>query len=35
VVGQIAELPTVEELISRVMDEAGRVLDRLGAVDPG
>ena len=31
VVGEIGELPTVEELISRIMDEAGRVLDRLGA----
>jgi NAD(P)H-dependent flavin oxidoreductase YrpB (nitropropane dioxygenase family) len=31
VVGEIAELPTVGELISRIMDEAGRVLDRLGA----
>lgn len=31
VVGEIAELPTVEELITRIMDEAGRVLDRLGA----
>ncbi|HEX7459975.1 MAG TPA: nitronate monooxygenase [Acidimicrobiales bacterium] len=31
VVGEIAELPTVEELIGRIMDEAGRVLDRLGA----
>jgi NAD(P)H-dependent flavin oxidoreductase YrpB (nitropropane dioxygenase family) len=33
VVGEIAELPTVAELITRVMDEAGRVLDRLGAPD--
>jgi NAD(P)H-dependent flavin oxidoreductase YrpB (nitropropane dioxygenase family) len=31
VVGAIDELPTVEELISRIMDEAGAVLDRLGA----
>jgi NAD(P)H-dependent flavin oxidoreductase YrpB (nitropropane dioxygenase family) len=31
VVGEIAELPTVEQLISRIMAEAGRVLDRLGA----
>jgi NAD(P)H-dependent flavin oxidoreductase YrpB (nitropropane dioxygenase family) len=31
VVGEIGELPTVEELISRIMDEAGRVLDRLGS----
>ena len=31
VVGEIAELPTVEELVSRIMDEAGHVLDRLGA----
>ena len=31
VVGEIGELPTVEELIQRIMDEAGRVLDRLGA----
>ena len=31
VVGEIAELPTVEELISRIMGEAGQVLDRLGA----
>ena len=35
VVGEIGELPTVAELISRVMDEAGRVLDRLGAPDIG
>ena len=33
VVGEIGELPTVAELIGRVMDEAGRVLDRLGAPD--
>ena len=31
VVGEIAELPTVDALISRIIDEAGRVLDRLGA----
>jgi NAD(P)H-dependent flavin oxidoreductase YrpB (nitropropane dioxygenase family) len=31
VVGEIDELPTVAELITRVMDEAGHVLDRLGA----
>ncbi len=31
VVGEITELPTVAELIGRVMDEAGRVLDRFGA----
>jgi len=31
VVGEITELPTVEELIRRIIDEAGRVLDRLGA----
>jgi NAD(P)H-dependent flavin oxidoreductase YrpB (nitropropane dioxygenase family) len=31
VVGEIAELPTVDDLIQRIMDEAGRVLDRLGA----
>ena len=31
VVGEIGELPTVEELIQRIMDEAGRVLARLGA----
>ena len=31
VVGEISELPTVEELIGRIMDEAGRVLDRLGS----
>ena len=31
VVGEIGELPTVEELVSRIMDEAGHVLDRLGA----
>ncbi len=30
VVGEIAELPTVEDLISRIIAEAGRVLDRLG-----
>ena len=30
VVGEIGELPTVAELIARIMDEAGRVLDRLG-----
>ncbi len=33
VVGEISELPTVAELIGRVMDEADRVLDRLGAPD--
>ena len=31
VVGEIDELPTVAELIARVMDEASQVLDRLGA----
>jgi NAD(P)H-dependent flavin oxidoreductase YrpB (nitropropane dioxygenase family) len=31
VVGEIDELPTVEQLIHRIMDEAGHVLDRLGA----
>jgi NAD(P)H-dependent flavin oxidoreductase YrpB (nitropropane dioxygenase family) len=31
VVGEIDELPTVDELITRVMEEAGRVLERLGA----
>lgn len=30
VVGEIAELPTVAELIDRIIDEAGHVLDRLG-----
>ena len=35
VVGEIGELPTVAERLSRVMDEAGRVLDRLGAPDIG
>ncbi len=35
VVGAIDELPTVAELVARVMDEAGRVLDRLGAPDIG
>ena len=30
VVGEIGELPTVEELISRIVTEAGQVLDRLG-----
>ncbi|MGD0882403.1 MAG: nitronate monooxygenase [Acidimicrobiales bacterium] len=33
VVGEIDELPTVEELVTRVVDEAGRVLARLGVVD--
>jgi len=33
VVGEIDELPSVAELITRVMDEAGQVLDRLGAHD--
>jgi NAD(P)H-dependent flavin oxidoreductase YrpB (nitropropane dioxygenase family) len=33
VVGEISELPTVAELIGQVMDEADRVLDRLGAPD--
>jgi NAD(P)H-dependent flavin oxidoreductase YrpB (nitropropane dioxygenase family) len=33
VVGEIGELPTVSALIGRVMEEAGRVLDRLGAPD--
>jgi len=31
VVGEIDELPTVADLIARVMAEAGQVLDRLGA----
>ncbi len=31
VVGEIDELPTVAQLIARVMSEAGQVLDRLGA----
>ena len=31
VVGAIEELPTVEQLIARIIDEAGHVLDRLGA----
>jgi NAD(P)H-dependent flavin oxidoreductase YrpB (nitropropane dioxygenase family) len=33
VVGTIDELPTVAELIARIIDEAGAVLDRLGAVE--
>jgi NAD(P)H-dependent flavin oxidoreductase YrpB (nitropropane dioxygenase family) len=33
VVGEIGELPTVADLIGRIMDEAGSVLDRLGAPD--
>jgi NAD(P)H-dependent flavin oxidoreductase YrpB (nitropropane dioxygenase family) len=32
VVGEIDELPTVAELVSRVVAEASVVLDRLGAV---
>lgn len=36
VVGAIEELPTVEELIGRIVDEARQTLDRLGAQDtPG
>jgi NAD(P)H-dependent flavin oxidoreductase YrpB (nitropropane dioxygenase family) len=31
VVGEIAELPTVAELIGRIVAEAGAVLDRLGS----
>jgi NAD(P)H-dependent flavin oxidoreductase YrpB (nitropropane dioxygenase family) len=36
VVGEITELPTVAELIERVVAEASAVLDRFGAAaDPG
>jgi hypothetical protein len=31
VVGEIAELPTVAELIGRIVAEAGAVLERLGS----
>jgi hypothetical protein len=31
VVGEIAELPTVAELIGRIVDQATAVLDRLSA----
>jgi NAD(P)H-dependent flavin oxidoreductase YrpB (nitropropane dioxygenase family) len=33
VVGEIDELPTVEELVTRIVDDATRVLERLGAHD--
>ena len=34
VVGEIGELPTVAELIARIVDQASSVLNRLSAVAP-